>query len=136
MWNKIFINAQNIEHETAKATLIKMPNKSNYAGYSFWHPSKLVRSEGGNGYHLSISFTNNFTFKLIKKGNGKWNRNETIDEIELSAEDFMNEFEIMSDNIELANERQEQKEKESYLIVREPDKFDKEIKVREELKNE
>lgn len=77
MWKNINISKNNIDHETAKAVLIKMPNKSDYKGYCFWHSSKLVR-KGRNKNSISIGYTNDFTFKLIKYGNGKYNKNEFI----------------------------------------------------------
>lgn len=39
MWHKIKFNTQNIIGETAKATIIKMPNKSKWKGLTFYHPS-------------------------------------------------------------------------------------------------
>ena len=129
MWKNIEINLQNIEAETEKAVLIKMPNNSNYAGYKFWHPSKLVRY-GSNSYARSIGYTDQFTFKLKKYGNGKWNKTKVIDEKEISVEEFEEAFNCMK-----SCTRPKDNE-ESYLIVEEPEKVEKEIEVDGELKNE
>ena len=129
MWKNIEINIQNIEADTGKATLIKMPNTSDYAGYKFWHPSKLVRY-GSNSYARSIGYTDEFTFKLFKNGNGKHNKFDVIDEIEIDAEEFEEAFGCMEDCTRSKNKE------ESYLIVKEPEKVEKEIEVEEELKNE
>lgn len=129
MWKNIEINIQNIETDTGKATLIKMPNTSDYAGYKFWHPSKLVRY-GSNSYARSIGYTDEFTFKLFKNGNGKHNKFDVIDEIEIDAEEFEEAFGCMEDCTRSKNKE------ESYLIVKEPEKVEKEIEVEEELKNE
>ncbi|API89065.1 hypothetical protein BKP56_07275 [Marinilactibacillus sp. 15R] len=67
MWDMLFFNKQNIEYETDKAMLIKMPNKSNYKGWMFWHPKSLINEEGGKGYYYSFRFPNSWDFKLIKK---------------------------------------------------------------------
>lgn len=129
MWKNIEINLQNIEAETEKAVLIKMPNNSNYAGYKFWHPSKLVRY-GSNSYARSIGYTDQFTFKLKKYGNGKWNKTKVIAEKEISVEEFEEAFNCMK-----SCTRPKDNE-ESYLIVEEPEKVEKEIEVDGELKNE
>lgn len=129
MWKNIEINIQNIETDTGKATLIKMPNKSRYAGYKFWHPSKLVRY-GSNSYARSIGYTDGFTFKLFKNGNGKYNKFDVIDEIEIDVEEFEEAFGCMK-----SCTRPKDNE-ESYLIVEEPEKVEKEVEVDGELKNE
>jgi hypothetical protein len=98
MWKNINISKNNIDHETARAVLIKMPNKSDYKGYCFWHSSKLVR-KGRNKNSVSIGYTNDFTFKLIKYGNGKYNKYDIIKEIEISVEEFEKAFEVMNENI-------------------------------------
>ena len=108
MWKNIEINLQNIETNTGKATLIKMPNNSDYAGYKFWHPSKLVRY-GSNSYARSIGYTDNFTFKLFKNGKGKYNKFDVIDEVEIDAEEFEEVFGCMEDCTRA-------KEDNSYLI--------------------
>ena len=129
MWKNIEINIQNIEYDSGKATLIKMPNKSKYGGYKFWHPSKLIRT-GSNNYAARLGYTDEFTFKLKKYGNGKYNSNEVINEIEIDVEEFEEVFECMEDCT-----RAKQKE-ETYLIVEEPEKLEIEIEIEEELKNE
>ena len=121
MWHKVYFNSQNIEHDTAKAVLIKMPNKSEYAGYKFWHPTKLVREEGGKGYHMSFSFTEEFEFTLRKYGQ---NRQVTAEKI-IGWDEMLEAFEQVNEQI-CGHE-------EAYLEVTEPNKVDRTVKVREEL---
>ena len=121
MWHKVYFNSQNIEHETAKATLIKMPNKSEYAGYKFWHPAKLVREEGGKGYHMSFSFAEDFEFTLRKYGQN----HQVTDEKIIGLDEMLESFEQVNEQI--------QGHEEAYLEVAEPDKVDRTVIVREEL---
>lgn len=121
MWKKIKFNAQNIEHETGKATLIKMPNKSEYKGYTFWHPSKLVREEGGKGYFVSFSYTDSFEFKVFKTGK---NRN-VLDEQFLSPSEMEEAFNVVDEQIS--------SNVDSFLEVKEPSKVTKEVELKEEL---
>lgn len=121
-WKSIKFNAQNIEFETAKAVLIKMPNKSDYAGYMFWHPSKLVRTIGGKGYFKSFSYTDEFEFKVFKTGK---NRNVTA-EVFLSPEEIEEAFEIVNEQLSGTDEY--------FLEVTEPTKIDDEVEIREELR--
>ena len=121
MWHKVYFNSQNIEHDTAKAVLIKMPNKSEYAGYKFWHPTKLVREEGGKGYHMSFSFTEEFQYMIRKYGQ---NRQVTAEKI-IGWDEMLEAFEQVNEQI-CGHE-------ETYLEVAEPDKVDKTVKIREEL---
>lgn len=129
MWKNLQINIQNIEVDTGKAVLIKMPNNSDYAGYKFWHPSKLVRN-GNNSYSASIGYTDEFKFKLFKNGKGKYNKFDIIDECTIYAEDFEDAFGCMSS---CTRERSS----ETYLNVEEPEKIEIEnIEIEESLKNE
>lgn len=122
MWKSIKFNAQNIEFETAKAVLIKMPNKSDYAGYMFWHPSKLVRTIGGKGYFKSFSYTDEFEFKVFKQGK---NRQITAQAL-LSPEEMEEAFEIVNEQLSDTDE--------CYLEVTEPTKIDDKVEIRAELR--
>lgn len=122
MWKSIKFNAQNIEFETAKAVLIKMPNKSDYVGYMFWHPSKLVRTIGGKGYFKSFSYTDEFEFKIFKQGK---NRQITAEAL-LSPEEMEEAFEIVNEQLSDTDE--------CYLEVTEPTKIDDKVEIRAELR--
>lgn len=128
MWERINFNAQNIERETERATLIKMPKKSNYDGWMFWHPSKLVREEGGKGYHLSFSFSDTWEFKLFKQYKNGKGPEQTI-----SINEMKEAFGASNESIENANEAHKTKEEKSYLHVTEPTPIDKEVEVDESL---
>ena len=63
-WNKISVNSSLIKHETDKAVLIRMPKKSAYSGYAFWHPAKLCDLSGKGSYMLSFRFSDEWSFNL------------------------------------------------------------------------
>lgn len=126
-WKNININKQNIKMETGKAVLIEMPHKSKYDGFEFWHPEKLVR-EGRHSNAVSIGYTDEFTFKLKRVSAKTFN---VLDEIIITAHEFENAFGVMDENIV-----EPKKDTDSYLIVDEPEKIDKDVKVIEELKND
>jgi len=125
MWNRIFFNKQNIEHETDRGTLINMPNKSEYNGWKFWHPSKLVREEGGNGYFLSLSFTDDWKFRLFKSYKKKPNPQKNI-----GSEEIKIAFQASDESID-ARVKDSSK---SYLNVTEPTPVDKDVEVDDSLK--
>lgn len=85
VWKKITFNAQSIQSESDKAILIKMPSKSLYAGYVFWHPKKLVQKKSKNGKLMSFVYGDDFMFNLKKYGKGKSNKFKVLDEMNISA---------------------------------------------------
>ena len=88
MWKNIEFNSNNVQAETAKSVLIKVPGSK----LKFWHPAKLVRYRGKGGYLISIGFTDEFTFRLFRNGEGRYNKNDKIEEIELTASEFIDRF--------------------------------------------
>ena len=119
MWKTIQFNKQNIEYETERAMLIKLPQNGSYKGYKFWHPSKLIREmKKGKGYFLTLSYTDDFNFKIFKTNK----KGEKISEETVDGEEIALQFGMLTE----ANE-------ESYLEVTEPVKIDKEVKVIKEL---
>ena len=98
MWRNIIINNTNIETATNKAILIKMPNNSKYKGYMFWHPAKLVRTVKDKK-NLSLSYTEEFSFKLFKYGNGKYNKYDVINEKEIDYTELEEAFDTINSNL-------------------------------------
>lgn len=128
-WKSIQINKQNIKVDTGKAMLIAMPHNSDYDGFCFWHPSKLVRT-GKHSNALSVSYNDEFKFKLVKYGNGKWNSRDVIKEEEIDVEEFENAFNVMNENVKapkIVSEYETHKPKELEA---------KEVAIIDELKDE
>lgn len=125
MWNKLFFNKQNVEYESDRVILINMPNQSIYKGWKFWHPAKLIREEGGNGYFLSISFTDDWEFRLFKNYKNKPNPEKKV-----GAEEIKDVFAASDESIR----PQAKESSDSYLKVTEPEPINKEVEVDESLK--
>lgn len=123
-WKSLLIESNLIETSTDKAVLIKMPSRSDYAGYMFWHPAKLVRTANRSNLR-TVSYTDSFQITIKKYGNGKTNKNEVLSEKVITIQQFEEAFGVTNDD-----------EEESYLIVEEPTKVNKEVEVAKELINE
>ena len=98
MWKTININKNNIKEWGKRSALIAFPHSSNYNGYCFWHPIKLIH-DGRHEAAAAIAYNNNFTFRLFKYGKGKWNKYEVIDKIEIDVEELESAFGVVNDNI-------------------------------------
>lgn len=98
MWKQLNINKNQIKKEGKNAILINCPHNSSYAGYSFWISYKLIR-DGLHKGSITISYTDDFTFRLLKYGKGKYNNFDIINETEINVEEFEDMFGITSNNI-------------------------------------
>lgn len=95
-WKKIYFNANNVLQQTPKAYQIMMPRKGKYRGYWFWVSKKLVRDEGGRGYHLSLLYKDDFEFVLYSSGSGKYSSRQIVDEVTINGQELEEEFGTVS----------------------------------------
>lgn len=124
MWRSININRQNIKADSGKAFLIACPHNSEYDGYCFWHPLRLIR-EGRHSNAVEISYTEEFTFYLKKYGKGKYNSRDVINEVQLGYDELEEIFGVMNENISAPAHK-------SYYETHKPD----EIKATEQTADE
>ena len=86
---------------------IRDSNKSNYQGYKFWFPRKLVKPVD-NVYNCFI-FTMEFKFKIFKNGKTGKARYKVIDSEEIDVNDMVNIWSDIyfnySNNQEYENEK-------------------------------
>lgn len=97
-WKNININTNLVQSETGKAYLINFPHSSDYDGFCFWHPKKLVKS-GRHSASVSIGYNDEWKFVIKKYGRGKYNRNEVIQEFTIGVEEFEQAFGVVDENI-------------------------------------
>lgn len=103
-WKNININSNMVKAQSERSVLIAMPHSSDYDGWCFWHPAKLVR-EGRHSAALSIGYTDEFVFRLKRYGHGKWNSREVVAEQEIGAEEFEQAFGVVDGNIKAPEEK-------------------------------
>lgn len=120
MWRKISVNDNNIKAETEKAVLIACPHNSDFDGYGFWHPQKLVRQRKKSSVR-EISYTEDFTFRLKKYGKGKHNSREVLSEVDVSCEEIEDIFGATNENLQIANPYETHKPEELVAVKAEAD---------------
>ena len=124
MWRKITIGKQQIVATSDRAYLIVCP-KGQYSGFRFWHPAKLVRVYPTK---VELSYTDEFLFRLFKKGQGRYNSNDVVASETISYLEVEEIFEKINSNFNPHGD-------ESYLKVKEPKKIKVKAEVLDEFKN-
>lgn len=86
-WIHVDICDYFVEQETKKALKFELPD-----GYSFWHPTSMIRERGSEYYCMSLSFPETWKFVLEsdydeKKINGKQMK-ELLESIDMSSYRF------------------------------------------------
>ena len=89
-WKNININKNLIIHDTGKSTLIAMPHKSDYAGWEFWFPSKLVQEAFNRKDAMNIGYNDDFIFHLKKYDTEK----------DINVKEFERAFCVVAGNID------------------------------------
>lgn len=91
----ININRNQIKRSSGRAILIAMPHKSDYDGFTFWFPEKLV-DEGRHdeAIRLCIPVSFNFTLKRTSPKTYK-----VLAEAELNAYELVEQFRQTDENI-------------------------------------
>lgn len=89
-WKNININKNLIIHDTGKSTLIAMPHKSDYDGWEFWFPSKLVREAFNRKDAMNIGYNDDFIFHLKKYDTEK----------DINVKEFERAFCVVAGNID------------------------------------
>ena len=87
-WHKIIGNSNLIQFETERAYLIRLPKSE----LMFWHPKKLVRLSGKKSYKMTISYSDEFKFKVFRNGKGRFNFKEILEEKILSIDQWKEYF--------------------------------------------
>lgn len=95
-WKGICISEDLVIRKYKSLYLVRMPRESKYKYYRFWISNKLLRYSGSDIYELR--YTDNFTFHIQKRCKGNYNKYETVDELELSAAEFEDEFALYDPN--------------------------------------
>lgn len=91
----ININRNQIKSSTGRAYLIAMPHKSDYDGFTFWFPEKLV-DEGRHDEAVRLCIPVDFNFKLKRTSNKTY---KVLAEAELNAYELVEQFKQTDENI-------------------------------------
>lgn len=91
----ININRNQIKYSSGRAILIAMPHKSDYDGFTFWFPEKLV-DEGRHDEAIRLCIPVSFNFNLRRTSPKTY---KVLDEAELNAYQLVEQFRQTDENI-------------------------------------
>lgn len=91
----ININRNQIKTSTSRAYLIAMPHKSDYDGFTFWFPEKLV-DEGRHDEAIRLCIPVSFNFTLRRTSPKTY---KVLAEAELNAYQLAEQFKRTDENI-------------------------------------
>lgn len=84
----VFINNSQIEWETEKAMLIKIPKSS----YRFWYPKVFIQACNNKKTRYRVALSDEFEYRLFKKGDKIYNKYKKTYEKSVSKGQMMQFF--------------------------------------------
>lgn len=93
MWKKLNINKQNIKVDIGSSSLIAIPNSS----WSMWVSNSLIRN-GDYKNTLALIYKEDFTFRLVKYGKGKYNARTILESKTIGSSELEEMLESMNLN--------------------------------------
>ena len=93
-WYGIRLYENQIKARTDRSVLVQMPHSSDYDGWMFWHPAKLIQEYKNSP---ELRFSDEFVFHLKKYGSGQ-NKFKIIGELDIDAETLAEAFQNNIDN--------------------------------------
>jgi hypothetical protein len=78
---KVDTNSNLLKGEKNGKYLIKLPKSE----FMFWHPKELVHFSGKKNYLMTISYEEGKYIHVFRNGNGKYNRDQVMDEMCLTT---------------------------------------------------
>lgn len=95
-WKRLRVAVRHIEYNNGNRARLRMPHNSEYDGYIFWIPSKLIElnpmwTEEGTRT-CQILYTDEFKFKLKKLGYDRFDKLITVDEKEITPQELRKAF--------------------------------------------
>lgn len=111
-WTNLELYTNMVLHVSEKTALVAMPFKSEFKGYCFNHPARLVRKTK-NPHLVNLSFSEEFVFNIFKRERNEDGIYVQVDERNLSAEEMRKILEPVDADIKAFR----QKKKESVETV-------------------
>ena len=84
-WKNLYIDRACIRAVTDRSVLVSLPRYSEYRGFTFWHPKKLVTGEYDKAV---LRYNDEFVFRLQKREKNKDGQWETVDQATLSGDEI------------------------------------------------
>lgn len=88
-WSEIWFSENLVRKRTERGLCVALPRSCELAGFEFWVSRRLADERGGI---VRVRFGDGFTFRLRKRGKGRTNAYEVLEEREVGAAEIADAF--------------------------------------------